>query len=51
MGIDLAAVLARFLELGWIERVPGEREVLVTDTGVRGFAEFLDDAELVAGNG
>jgi DNA-binding transcriptional ArsR family regulator len=42
-----AAVLARFLELGWIERVPGERAVVVTDAGVQGLANHLGDRELV----
>jgi len=41
-----AAVLARFLDLGWLERVPGERSLVVTDAGRSGLRRYLDDEEL-----
>lgn len=41
-----AAVLERFLALGWLERVPGERAVVVTDAGRSGLKKYLDDPQL-----
>jgi hypothetical protein len=36
-----AALAARFIELGWIERRPASRAVRVTDKGRRAFAREL----------
>jgi DNA-binding transcriptional ArsR family regulator len=44
-----AALLKRFLDLGWIERAAGSRAVHVTPEGEAGLRELLDDGDRVAG--